>query len=84
MWKELKAGVADHFELTMNQITMIIVFAFGAVMLARFPMSEEMGRWVETAGMAVIGYLSRGIGQKAANRNTDSDVAKDKNSPGAE
>ena len=62
MWKAFTASVVDHFEVVFIVLSMISVFAFGAIMLARWPMSEEMGRWVEQAGMGIEGFLASKLG----------------------
>lgn len=47
---------ASHFETCV----LVFIFVFGAVMLAFFPMKEELARWIE--GGTVVGILARAFG----------------------
>ena len=57
---KLREIIASHFDRVMELSILVFIFVFATVMLACFPMREEMSRWIENG--AVIAILARAFG----------------------
>ncbi len=60
----VKDLMADHAEKVMELGILVFVFVFATIMLALFPMREEMARWIENG--AIVAILARAFGTAAA------------------
>jgi hypothetical protein len=63
--------IAAHFEKLAEFGILVFIFVFATVMLAFFPMREEMARWIENGAVIVI--LARSFGTAKADAKPGSE-----------
>ena len=56
----------DH---TKEMLILVFIFVFGCLMLAFFPMREELSRWIENG--AIVAILARAFGSTAPAEKKD-------------
>jgi hypothetical protein len=61
----------DYINLHFEILLLVFIFVFSTIMLAAFPMREEMARWIENGVVITIIARSMGVGKSDTGSKSD-------------
>lgn len=70
----MKSILESHFDKILEMSILVFIFIFATIMLAKYPMNEEMTRWIENG--AIIAILARAFGTSPRPNSQVTDVDK--------